>query len=110
MQTIVYVRDMVRSASFYAALLGILAPQVLPGKSWLPFEVNGAVLALHTADPLPPINGRAELSLVSDTHLEELIARLTKTGIEAEPIQPQPFGRSTIVHDPDGLAIQINEH
>ena len=67
------------------------------------------ILALHTVDELPG-PGRVALGLVADAPLEEIIERLAGHDIETTPIETQSFGRSTVVRDPDGLTIQINEH
>ncbi len=106
-QTIVYVTEMDRSIGFYEHLGFEVAYR--GGPSWTAFRGTDGVLALHTVDELPP-PGRVALSLVADGTLEAVVKNLTGHGIEAAPIQDQPFGRSTVVRDPDGLAIQINEH
>ena len=42
--------------------------------------------------------------------LEKVAARLAAAGFPAGPIMDENFGRSMVVHDPDGAAVQINEH
>ena len=107
LQTIVYVTNMERSIAFYEQLGFSVAYR--GGPVWTAFEGLDGVLALHLVEELPPA-GRVAVSLVSSETLEEVLPTLSAAGIESTPIESQPFGRSTIVHDPDGLAIQINEH
>ena len=105
LQTIVYVTDMERSIAFYESLGFSVAYR--GGPVWTAFQGSDGVLALHLVDSEP---GRVELSLVADDPLEAVIEQLTDAGIESTAIEEQPFGRSIVVRDPDGLAIQINEH
>ncbi|MBT8247626.1 MAG: VOC family protein [Acidimicrobiia bacterium] len=107
MQTIVYVTDMDRSIEFYERLG--FAVDYRGGPVWTAFRGTDGVLALHTVDELPA-PGRVALSLVADDTLEKIVVRLARHGVEASSIETQPFGRSTVVQDPDGLPIQINEH
>ena len=107
LQTIVYVTDMNRSIEFYRRLGFVV--DYRGGPVWTAFRGVDGVLALHTADELPP-PGRIGLSLVAGEPLEEIVERLAGHDIEASPIETQSFGRSTVVRDPDGLPIQINEH
>jgi hypothetical protein len=77
---------------------------------WTSFSADGADLALHRVDELPE-GSRVELSLVATESLEALVHRLTSSGIAVERgIQEETFGRSILLRDPEGLAIQVNEH
>ena len=107
LQTIVYVTDMERSIGFYERLGFVVAYR--GGPVWTAFQGRDGVLALHLVEELPA-GSRVAVSLVADSSLESTVESLAAVGIEAAPIEEQPFGRSTVVHDPDGLAIQINEH
>ncbi|MGI9649039.1 MAG: VOC family protein [Acidimicrobiia bacterium] len=107
LQTIVYVTDMDSSIAFYEALGFEVAYR--GGPIWTAFQGRDGVLALHLIEEMPA-PGRVAVSLVADASLEQTIEQLAAAGIEADPIESQPFGRSTVVRDPDGLAIQINEH
>lgn len=107
LQTIVYVTDMEASLSFYEALGFEVAYR--GGPTWTAFQGRDGVLALHLLDEVP-VPGRVAVSLVADAALENVIEQLAAAGIAADPIESQPFGRSTVVRDPDGLVIQINEH
>jgi catechol 2,3-dioxygenase-like lactoylglutathione lyase family enzyme len=107
LQTIIYVTDMERSIAFYERL-GFTV-DYRGGPVWTAFRSKDGVLALHLVDDLPS-GSRVAVSLVAEGSLDDAITALAKAGIESTPIEEQPFGRSTIVQDPDGLAIQINEH
>ena len=107
LQTVVYVTNMESSIVFYEQLGFSIAYR--GGPVWTAFEGADGSLALHTVDELPG-PGRVALGLVADAPLEEIVERLAVYDIEATPIETQPFGRSTVVRDPDGLPIQINEH
>ncbi len=107
MQTIVYVTDMERSIAFYERLG--FEVDYRGGPVWTAFRGSDGVLALHLADEVAA-GGRVAVSLVAGDPLEAVISHLAEAGIESTAIQEQPFGRSTVVRDPDGLPIQINEH
>ena len=107
LQAVVYVTDMDRSIAFYEHLGFVIGYR--GGPVWTAFQGADGSLALHTVEELPG-PGRIALGLVADGPLEAIIERLAGYGIEASPIEAQSFGRSTVVRDPDGLPIQINEH
>lgn len=109
---IVYVSDMSRSLDFYLAL-GLTADYLQRDGVWSSLKAGDAALGLHLLDPLPPMRevDRVALALVSEAPLETLVARLDEQGIApARGIRDEPFGRSLLLRDPDGLAIQVNEH
>jgi catechol-2,3-dioxygenase len=67
-------------------------------------------VALHRAADLGD-GTRCELSLVVDRSLEEIVARLEAAGVAIERgISDEAFGRSILLRDPDGTALQVNEH
>jgi len=107
LQTIVYVTDMEQSIEFYERLG--FEVDYRGGPVWTAFRGVDGALALHLVEQVPD-GGRVAVSLVADSALEEISDRLAEAGIAATPIEVQPFGRSIAVKDPDGLAIQINEH
>lgn len=108
LQPIVYTRSMDRAVSWYTTVLG--SSPVYRSDMWTSFAVDGAQLGLHRVDELPEAS-RVELSLVATESLEALIRRLTSSGIAvARGIQEETFGRSLLLRDPEGLAIQVNEH
>ncbi len=109
---IVYVREMARSLDFYLAL-GLQADYLQRDGVWSSLRAGDASLGLHVLDPLPPLQetDRVALALVSDGPLEALVARLDEQGVTpARGIQPESFGRSLLLRDPDGLLIQVNQH
>ena len=107
LQTIVYVTNMERSIQFYENLG--FSVSYRGGSAWTAFAGIDGVLALHLAEDIAEA-GRVAVSLVADRPLEEVRAGLAQVGVDAGPIVEQPFGRSAVVTDPDGLVIQINEH
>ena len=107
LQTIVYVTDMERSITFYEHLG--FEVEYRGGPMWTGFKGTDGALALHLVEEIPE-GGRVAASLVADRTLEDTIRGLEERDVEPGPIEIQPFGRSTVVSDPDGMAIQINEH
>ena len=65
---------------------------------------DGAVLALH--GEIDGNAGHVELSLGADSPLESLAER----DDVARGIADEAFGRSLVLRDPNGLAIQVNQH
>ncbi len=107
--TIVYVTDMARSLAWYRSLLPD-AELVSSSPFWSEFAADGGTLALHAAESIDPGN-QVGLSLVAEEPLEAIGAQLDSFYIDVvRSIHDEPFGRSMVVEDPDGLKIQINEH
>ena len=107
-QTIVYTTDMGRSQEWYSGFLG-RDPEYASGM-WTVFAVGDARVALHHTDDLPE-HSRVGVSLVIDGPLEAFMERAGESGIvAAEAIQQQPFGRSVLFRDPEGLPIQVNQY
>lgn len=108
LQPIVYTTRMAESVAWYSKVL-----DTEPGYSseaWTSIPAGGATLGIHHVEERPA-NTYVELSLVTDGPLEEVVGRLESHGIEiTEPIREQPFGRSLLLRDPDGAAVQVNEH
>jgi catechol 2,3-dioxygenase-like lactoylglutathione lyase family enzyme len=106
---IVYVTDMERSLSWYRSVLAG-AELVSTSPYWTEFSVGGATVALHVADSVER-GTQVGLALVAERPLEDITSDLGGVGVDAaRPICDEPFGRSMVVEDPDGLQIQINEH
>lgn len=106
--TIIYVTDMARALTFYQAVGFTVRSQ---SEMWSEMEMDGCLVALHGTDR--PASGPPAVGLALNAHvpLEQLAAEFTTSGVPMpQPIQIQPFGRSLLIQDPDGLLIQINEH
>ena len=108
--TIVYVTHMDRSLGWYRRLLPS-AGLVSSSPYWSELSIgDGASLALHGADDVAA-GTQLGVALTADRPLEEVRNSLVAKEVEiARDIAPEPFGRSLVIRDPDGLAIQINEH
>ena len=98
---IVYVRDMEASLGFYESL-GFEVEMRSPMWSRLRAG-DGAALALH--GELEGNAGHIELAMNADD-LDSLAAR----DDVARGIADEAFGRSLVLRDPNGLAIQVNAH
>ncbi|HSF86420.1 MAG TPA: VOC family protein [Acidimicrobiia bacterium] len=108
--TIVYVTDMDVSLGWYRRLLPH-ADLVTSSPYWSELSLGDAAsLALHRADSVSR-GSQLGLALTADRPLEAIHADLAARGVEIDGgFESQPFGRSMLICDPDGLAIQINEH
>lgn len=107
--SIVYVTDMERSVAWYRSVLRD-AELVSTSPYWTEFSVGGGTLALHITEAVER-GTQVGVSLVADRSLEDITAELAGKGVEVDrPICDEPFGRSMVIADPDGLKIQINEH
>lgn len=105
---IIYVSDMKRSLEFYKAL-GFVSRN--EGRIWSELRIGAAGLALHHIDTDVSGPQRMGLAMTAHSSLEEIQKSLRESGIEVNTeIADEAFGRSLTILDPDGLAIQINEH
>jgi predicted lactoylglutathione lyase len=109
--TIVYVKDMEWSISFYEKL-GFVVDAKSRSNSRTELKLGEALLALHTSDMLAEhMPRRVGLIFVSAVRLKKLQVELSALGIPIErPVSDEAFGYSMAIRDPDGLVIQINEH
>lgn len=112
---IVFVRDMAAAVTFYQRLGFTARGQVTD--QWTELRAGDrAVLALHASDgaeaePASGSHGRVELAFAAPGPLEEVLAELEAAGATiVRGITDEPFGRSLVVADPDGLALQVHEH
>lgn len=113
MVPIVYVSDAARSADFFDKLGAELGPAGI-NPFWTEMKLGGRRFALHGHDiegGPDDGGGRLGLSLVVDEPLEVVRDRLAQADVVVRrDIEHEPFGRSMVIEDPDGLAIQVNEH
>lgn len=100
-----YVRDVDAAARFYAAL-GLPITTRQRGGGWVELTGSAGILALHTSTE----GGEAELGLLADEPLEDVVRRLRAAGYEPGPIIDEAYGRSLRLTDPDGVLLQVNEH
>jgi lactoylglutathione lyase len=107
--TIVYVTDMDLSLEWYRRVLPD-AELISTSRYWSELSLGNASLALHSTNALEA-GTQLGLALTANRPLEDIRTALVSQGIAAVgSIDDQPFGRSMLICDPDGLAIQINEH
>jgi len=108
LQPIVYTTGMEAAVDWYRRMLG--SEPAYASDVWTAFAVGDAALGIHRVEEVPA-GSKVELSLIATQPLEEVIARLEASAVEiTRGIQDETFGRSLVVTDPDGTAIQINEH
>lgn len=105
---IVYVTDMARALAFYTAVGATLVKE---GQVWSEMRLGKAEFALHGTEPGEYGRQRLGIALTAHRPLEEIVAQLRTAGVLVEnEIADEAFGRSLLIHDPDGLPLQINEH
>jgi len=100
-----YVRDVEAAVRFYATL-GLAVTTRQRGGGWVELTGSAGLLALHSS-----ADGRqAELALLADEPLEDVVRRLRDAGFEPGPILDEAYGRSLRLIDPDGVDLVVNEH
>ncbi|MDH3540268.1 MAG: VOC family protein [Acidimicrobiia bacterium] len=108
LQPIVYTTNMERAVDWYGKVLA--ANPIYTSDIWTSFAVGDAALGIHHVEERAAASN-VELSLIATSPLEEVHGRLVAAGIAIERgIQDEPFGRSLLLRDPDGSAVQVNEH
>jgi predicted enzyme related to lactoylglutathione lyase len=105
--SLIYPTNIERSVNFYRTLGFTLSTE---RKLWAELRLGDAALGLQGSDPW--VRGeQIRLVLISKVDLEELIAELQKNGIRVDhEIADEAYGRSVLIHDPDGNPILINEY
>ncbi len=105
---IVYVTQMKKSLTFYKALG---AQPIHTGQMWSQLTMGDSSFALHGIEKINKRSNQMGLALTAHQPLENIIKALKSKRIKVEgDIVDEAFGRSMLIHDPDGLPIQINEH
>jgi predicted enzyme related to lactoylglutathione lyase len=100
------VTDPIASRDFYRDVIGftLLRDEAMgPEMRWIQLQPKdgGATIALVTwFEGLKPGGQQGLMLGVEDIDAEH--ARLTGLGIKATPIEEQPWGRFTMLNDPDG--------
>lgn len=100
------VRDVARAQRFYVETLGlvVLRDEAMgPDMRWVQLQPRdgGATVALVTwFDAMPPGSVQGLMLAVDDIDAEH--ARLEAAGATASPVEEQPWGRFTMLQDPDG--------
>jgi hypothetical protein len=107
MLPVLYTDDQAPLIAFYTAI-GFETGFVSAG--WTEFESTEGKFALHPRKPDSP-TGYLEMGFACEKgeDLETIQARLAAAGFDQGRIQPEPFGRSLDVTDPEGRRLQINE-
>jgi catechol 2,3-dioxygenase-like lactoylglutathione lyase family enzyme len=107
---ILLVSNMEKSIKFYSEILEL--PVKTRAKDWTEFLNNDTVLALHPAPKKKRILRAGSGTLVGFevTDLDSMVKRLKEKRVKffKKPKQ-EPFGKHTIIQDPDGHLISIAE-
>jgi lactoylglutathione lyase len=100
---------MKRSINFYKNILGL--PIKRQSRDWTEFFNNGTVLALHPAKKKDKLKSGSTMLIgfmVND--LDYSVKQLTKKKVKFfKQLKKEPFGKHTIILDPDGHLISIAE-
>lgn len=105
------VSDVARARSFYVETLGlvVLRDEAMgPDMRWVQLQPKdgGATVALVTwFDAMPPGSVQGLMLAVDDIDAEH--ARLTAAGASVSPVDEQPWGRFTMLQDPDGNGVIV---
>jgi predicted enzyme related to lactoylglutathione lyase len=100
------VTDVSRARTFYTDVLGLTLlrdEEMGPDMRWVQLQPQdgGATVALVTwFENLKPGNQQGLMLGVPDIEAEH--ARLTAAGANVSPVEEQPWGRYTMLQDPDG--------
>lgn len=100
------VSDHVKARDFYRDIIGLTVlrdEEMGPEMRWIQLQPKdgGATIALVTwFEGLRPGGQQGLMLGVSDVDAEH--ARMTGLGLECSPIEEQPWGRFTMLKDPDG--------
>jgi glyoxylase I family protein len=114
------VRDLERSAAWYADVLGLERIAALPdegsgAKVLLRHPDSPVVLVLtrHRANPGEPFSERRTgldhlaFWVPSEAELAAWRVRLAERGVEHQPIAPQRLGTGLVFRDPDNIQLEL---
>ena len=106
---VLLVTNMKRSVNFYKSILGL--PIKSQSSDWTEFFKNGTVLALHPAKKKDKLRSGSSMLIgfmVND--LEYSVKQLKKKKVKfLKQLTNEPFGKHSIIVDPDGHLISIAE-
>jgi catechol 2,3-dioxygenase-like lactoylglutathione lyase family enzyme len=106
---ILFVCDLSEAIRFYEALGLDVEAQSRSGH-WLELRASGGELGLHGPVEGQQVKPGMRLGFVADEPLEEVERRLRSAGFPPEGrLVDQEWGRSLLVHGPDGAMVQIDE-
>ena len=106
---VLLVSDVKRSINFYKNILGL--PVKRQSKDWTEFFSNGTVLALHPAKKKDKLKSGSSMLvgfMVSDLDFSVKQLKRKRVKFFKQP-KNEPFGKHTIILDPDGHLISIAE-
>ncbi|MDR0959938.1 MAG: hypothetical protein LBM23_06240 [Propionibacteriaceae bacterium] len=109
---VLYTDDPETLTRFYTAV-GLSIALETPG--WSEFALTTGKMALHkpvgSTGDVTRSTGYLEMGFAceADENLEAIQVKLRAEGFDEGRIQPEPFGRSLDVSDPEGRRLQINE-
>ena len=103
---ILLVSEMERSVKFYRDVLNL--PIKSQSDDWTEFFNSGTVIALHPRRKAKVNPGIDVLVGFMVTDLDDIVNKLKEQGVKffKEP-KEEPFGKHTILEDPDGYLISI---
>jgi catechol 2,3-dioxygenase-like lactoylglutathione lyase family enzyme len=106
---VLLVANMKRSINFYKNILGL--PIKRQSRDWTEFFNNGTVLALHPAKKKDKLKSGSTILIgfmVND--LDYSVKQLKQKKVKFfKQLKKEPFGKHTIILDPDGHLISIAE-
>ena len=105
-RVIFYVRDPKRSASWYAATLGIAARIQEPG--WVELDTQGVTLCLHGGRETGRVKDATSVGFrVEDFDAVHRALKLREVAGLTDPFSPVPGVRCLSFEDPDGNVLGI---
>jgi lactoylglutathione lyase len=106
---VLLVSNVKKSINFYKNILGL--PVKRQSKDWTEFFNNGTVLALHPAKKKDKLKSGSSMLIgfmVNDLDLSVKQLKRKRVKFFKQP-KNEPFGKHTIILDPDGHLISIAE-